>query len=48
MFFDDACVDFVEVETSLVGLKVCGAGRGEGGVFILLLLLFVWMNKTIL
>lgn len=28
MFFDGACVDFVEVETSLVGLKVCGAGRG--------------------
>lgn len=31
MFFDDACVDFVEVETSLVGLKVCGGGGARAG-----------------
>lgn len=28
MFFDDACVDFVEVETSLVGFEGLRAGRG--------------------
>lgn len=35
--FDDACVDFVEVETSLVGLKVCGAGRGFYIIIIIII-----------
>lgn len=39
--FDDACVDFVEVETSLVGLKVCGAGRGRGFYFIIIIIICV-------
>lgn len=39
--FDDACVDFVEVETSLVGLKVCGAGRGGRGFYFIIIIICV-------
>lgn len=43
MFFDDACMDFVEVETSLVGFEGLrgGAGRGRGFYFIIVIIICV-------
>lgn len=47
MFFDDACVDFVEVETSLVGFEGLrgGAGRGEGGGFYFIIIIIICVDE---